>query len=77
MTKKELGKIIRNKGIKIFCIKDYDAEVKRYTRENRGEYLLNDTERNVLINLYKQFPNEFWITSENTFTTDETIYRIN
>lgn len=76
MTKKELKKIIKNKEIKISCIRDYDAEVGRYGREEKGVYILNETQRNILINLYNQFPNEFLITSENTFTTDETTYMI-
>ncbi|RXZ26885.1 hypothetical protein EPT55_07635 [Fusobacterium necrophorum] len=76
MTKRELKKKLKDKKTKIICLKDYDFEVSRYGREQKSNFELNEVQREILLNMYKQFPQYFFINSENTFSNDEQKYML-
>lgn len=76
MTKRELKKKLKDKKTKIICLKDYDFEVSRYGREQKSNFELNEVQREILLNMYEQFPQYFFINSENTFSNDEQKYML-
>lgn len=76
MTKRELKKKLKDKKTKIICLKDYDFEVRRYGREQKSNFELNEVQREILLNMYEQFPEHFFINSENTFSNDEQKYML-
>lgn len=75
MTKKEIKKALNDKNSVITCIRDYDLECERYTRNGKIPYILNEIQKENLKNLFEQFSNNFFVVGD-TFKDDERTYKI-